>query len=1372
MKKIFMLLAAMMLATNGDASAFKIAAIPDTQRMTQYYPSYFKNEMKWIRDNVSSENIAFLTHLGDVVDDDTSTQWSNADAAMDYIDQAGIPYSICIGNHDYDTKGPSYVPPRDVGTTKFTNYFGEVRFSGYSWYKGTGPHGLCTYQIFSAGGRDWLHINIEYMADDEELLWAQRVLDSHPDLPAILSTHAFLNEYSDLTNTDSTQGLMANGGIGQWSKFVAHNDQIFMVLNGHYFRKNPNDGVAHMTVTNDYGNDVFLQCINFQEVDDDDHFRLLEFDLANNVIHATTYSPHNNSYLTDSENQFTLSINFNNRFNFTPREDVVTLQAANITVVENNTDNTSGSVTASIPTGQSTSAFSIVPDGTTHILAPGVTNVINSSNGDYFVKVGSRSEDDALNGIMIACAAENGRTNLGDSAETYHLAQATTDSKGDYFIATADAVGGSEKDVNVSAAYFPFSGGWESGRLLSISNGSPTWAFVGSENIALGDNLTQLPQGAISGSDTNKAGGGTWGTSDADRGVWNLSLSGVDSENDGILLACGGKNENNFAAASAWDASSGRSGWQICSVGSGSSSTECDPVNFVYVPFTTKNIVAGRIEGDADVRAGTGGFTTTWVTNGTIRLDIAGRTPADGTLIVTTELEWYNSDDFTTYEPVGDHWIIETRDLPGATLANVGSCQFTFLFIPFENTPFRPGPPANFNYNVVWGGGTGSWTDTNNWAASEALDWWGIPGWLSGNPKNRGNSTLPDWHEGKVYINSGTAQITASSQLDGEIPHLQLGHNEGSSTLEIAADLTVRDRVYIGYQSRAVDVATINQTAGDVVLGTVAGSRTYFARGLGKSTYNLSGGTLETKGDWDQFGNNVDDADDGASIFTFNQTGGAYTDTGANELVLADKAPSIAHVKIGGGVFRANASNGIRIGNNGTATLDLYGTGAFETTSGTCAIGYYAPSHGTLNLSNETFTASGNLYVGRSGTGTINLVGGSLISKYCPLGVYTGSQGTINLDSGSMDMTATEFYIGRSGTGEFNQTGGSFETSGRVSLGRYNDGVGTLNISGGTFTMHGSDFFAGYTNNTVGIVNQSGGTVDLTRLILGQETGTSGRYSISGGSLVSQNYITGRNGIRLFEVVGSGATSITTHRVYFWDDHFRAKLDASGSTLIQSSAGNGYDGKIDLRKCLFELDTLPSFDGQPGDVYDIMWSSADIIVDQAGYTDRDMVFSNLSSETFEWRVVDKNGGKMLQVYIPDTPVVNYEYWLRDYPTLGTATNMADDPDGDALDNLGEYALGGNPDDPQSQGYLPQSALQETSGSNYVEYVYAKRKDSVERGLAYSLEQTTNLVSGVWSNASAAVVGTGSLDADFDTVTNHVSTTGQDQEFIHLRVEYQ
>ena len=131
----------------------------------------------------------------------------------------------------------------------------------------------------------------------------------------------------------------------------------------------------------------------------------------------------------------------------------------------------------------------------------------------------------------------------------------------------------------------------------------------------------------------------------------------------------------------------------------------------------------------------------------------------------------------------------------------------------------------------------------------------------------------------------------------------------------------------------------------------------------------------------------------------------------------------------------------------------------------------------------------------------------------------------------------------------------------------------------------------------------------------------------------------------------------------------------------------------------------------------------------------------------------------------------YDEWTAGYPGLGSATNLTDNPDGDGLDNLAEYALGGDPANGADVGYVPSNTMLEAGGTHYFEYVYAKRNDAADRGLIYSLEQSTNLVSNVWTNGNVEVVGTRVLDAQFDSITNRVPSIGAEQGFIRLRIEY-
>ncbi|RKX46545.1 MAG: hypothetical protein DRP64_03030, partial [Verrucomicrobia bacterium] len=385
MKKLLVLLTVVTLAANSFAAAFKMVAIPDTQRLARFNPAEMEGQTQWIVDNAVAEDIAFVTYLGDVVDDGSNiTQWNNATDAIDLLDGV-VPYSVCMGNHDlHDTTN------RLAGATEYIDRFGSSRYSGYSWYGGS-HRDLDHYQIFNADGRDWLHINFEYMPDSESLLWAQRVIDANPTLPVIVSTHAFLTADGELSGNpaSSQMGVISNGGESQWYQFVKQNDQIFLVMNGHYFDNGGTDlGVANTNIVNSYGHDVFMMCINFQGINDDDaHFRILEFDSANNEINATTYDPNTANYYTDSDNQFTLSMDFTARLgSFTARQTFSTIQAANITVVESDLLNSNNSVTVSIPAGQSTADISVVPVGT--------TEYTDHSNGDYYIRAGSVIEDD------------------------------------------------------------------------------------------------------------------------------------------------------------------------------------------------------------------------------------------------------------------------------------------------------------------------------------------------------------------------------------------------------------------------------------------------------------------------------------------------------------------------------------------------------------------------------------------------------------------------------------------------------------------------------------------------------------------------------------------------------------------------------------------------------------------------------------------------------------------------------------------------------------------------------------------------------------------------------------------------------------------
>lgn len=125
-------------------------------------------------------------------------------------------------------------------------------------------------------------------------------------------------------------------------------------------------------------------------------------------------------------------------------------------------------------------------------------------------------------------------------------------------------------------------------------------------------------------------------------------------------------------------------------------------------------------------------------------------------------------------------------------------------------------------------------------------------------------------------------------------------------------------------------------------------------------------------------------------------------------------------------------------------------------------------------------------------------------------------------------------------------------------------------------------------------------------------------------------------------------------------------------------------------------------------------------------------------------------------------------WLNLYPGLGSATNYTDDVEPDGLNNLAEYALGGNPTNHDASVVMPRSALSAVGGTNWLCMVYSRRADAAARGLTYTVLHGTNLVTGL--THTNHVVGVSSVTNGFESVTNQVPTDVEVAQFMQLLIE--
>ncbi|VGO21878.1 hypothetical protein [Pontiella sulfatireligans] len=121
----------------------------------------------------------------------------------------------------------------------------------------------------------------------------------------------------------------------------------------------------------------------------------------------------------------------------------------------------------------------------------------------------------------------------------------------------------------------------------------------------------------------------------------------------------------------------------------------------------------------------------------------------------------------------------------------------------------------------------------------------------------------------------------------------------------------------------------------------------------------------------------------------------------------------------------------------------------------------------------------------------------------------------------------------------------------------------------------------------------------------------------------------------------------------------------------------------------------------------------------------------------------------------------YDEWSSSYSlTNGPLGN----DDGDTLDNLSEYGMGGNPTNPSDIGCQPTVDI----FSNVLQYIYPRRS-ATNSGLIYYLELTDNLVSGIWTNTGCLETGAEDVGGTFEFITNQIPVDGNINEFIRLRI---
>jgi hypothetical protein len=299
---------------------FTVVAYPDTQYYSENaaWTRHFTAQTQWTKDWNAPFNIAFATHLGDIVNNGASisVEWVRADAAIDILDtilpNGMFPYGVCLGNHDFNV-----VSDKNSGSGVYDQYFGPDRYAGRPWYVGFSPDRQNHAQLFTAGGRTFLHLTLEWRPDAATFFWAQTMINRFAHMPTICSTHEHVND----ANTSGTGAGRSVAGQSTWTNLIRTNSQIFMFLNGHFASGVPNHNGEHAIVgINAAGREVLEMLSDYQAWTEggSGYMRLIRVDERNSMITFRTYSPSTLLYQTDWNSQFRYAFDFPNRFDGAP----------------------------------------------------------------------------------------------------------------------------------------------------------------------------------------------------------------------------------------------------------------------------------------------------------------------------------------------------------------------------------------------------------------------------------------------------------------------------------------------------------------------------------------------------------------------------------------------------------------------------------------------------------------------------------------------------------------------------------------------------------------------------------------------------------------------------------------------------------------------------------------------------------------------------------------------------------------------------------------------------------------------------------------------------------------------------------------------
>jgi hypothetical protein len=227
------------------ADTFTVVIIPDPQYYTNmekrcrgwHGDNIYVMQTEWIVNNRSKYNVKFVTNMGDLTDNSETAMWEIAVQAQEKLHNAGIAFSVVLGNHDYDG-GRSGSATEGIYQRTVTGYKSHFNFTPV-WYNGCWPGGIeNTYNLFEHGNLKFMVVNLEYAPTKDAICWANSIISENSDRRVIIVTHCYMQENGNRCNcTDEPREpqppVVGSDAWNLWDELIRRHSNIFMVLSGH-----------------------------------------------------------------------------------------------------------------------------------------------------------------------------------------------------------------------------------------------------------------------------------------------------------------------------------------------------------------------------------------------------------------------------------------------------------------------------------------------------------------------------------------------------------------------------------------------------------------------------------------------------------------------------------------------------------------------------------------------------------------------------------------------------------------------------------------------------------------------------------------------------------------------------------------------------------------------------------------------------------------------------------------------------------------------------------------------------------------------------------------------------------------------------------